>query len=88
MAYSDAMMPSLQLAKSSRLARRIAVVLLVLLAATILLMFFAPWQQTITGGGYVIAYAPRERQQGTARGRHRHEVRVDTRGNAATGPVG
>jgi membrane fusion protein, adhesin transport system len=63
MAYSDAMMPSLQLAKSSRLARRIAVVLLVLLAATILLMFFAPWQQTITGGGYVIAYAPRERQQ-------------------------
>lgn len=37
--------------------------LLVLLIATIVLMAFAPWQQTITGGGYVIAYAPRERQQ-------------------------
>ena len=62
-AYSHALMPSLQLAKSSRLARRVAVLLLVLLVATISLMFFAPWQQTITGGGYVVAYAPRERQQ-------------------------
>ncbi len=62
-AYSDALMPSLQLAKSSRFARRLAVVLLVLLVATILLMAFAPWQQTVTGGGYVVAYAPRERQQ-------------------------
>jgi len=26
-------------------------------------MAFAPWQQTITGEGYVVAYAPRERQQ-------------------------
>jgi adhesin transport system membrane fusion protein len=26
-------------------------------------MAFAPWQQTVTGGGYVVAYAPRERQQ-------------------------
>jgi multidrug resistance efflux pump len=26
-------------------------------------MTFAPWQQTITGEGYVVAYAPRERQQ-------------------------
>ena len=62
-AYSDALMPSLQLAKSSRFARRLAVVLSVLLVATILLMAFAPWQQTVTGGGYVVAYAPRERQQ-------------------------
>jgi len=56
-------MPSLQLARSSRIAKRIAVALLVLLVATIFLMAFAPWQQTITGAGYVIAYAPRERQQ-------------------------
>ncbi|MDA1231993.1 MAG: HlyD family efflux transporter periplasmic adaptor subunit [Planctomycetota bacterium] len=62
-AYSEAMMPSLQLAKSSRAARRFAVALLVLLAVTICLMVFAPWQQSITGAGYVIAYAPRERQQ-------------------------
>lgn len=62
-AYSEALMPSLQLARSSRQARRIAVVLLILLIATICLMAFAPWQQTITGEGYVVAYAPRERQQ-------------------------
>jgi multidrug resistance efflux pump len=62
-AYSEALMPSLQLARSSRQARRIAVVLLVLLVATICLMAFAPWQQTVTGEGYVVAYAPRERQQ-------------------------
>ncbi|MCA9012848.1 MAG: toxin secretion protein, partial [Planctomycetaceae bacterium] len=62
-AYSDALMPSLQLAKSSRIARRFAAVLLLLLVATVFLMAFAPWQQTITGAGYVVAYAPRERQQ-------------------------
>lgn len=56
-------MPSLQLARSSRYARRVAVVLSVLLVLTIVLMIFAPWQQTVTGSGYVVAYAPRERQQ-------------------------
>jgi multidrug resistance efflux pump len=62
-AYSEALMPSLQLARSSRNAKRIAVVLFFLLLLTIILMIFAPWQQTITGAGYVVAYAPRERQQ-------------------------
>jgi multidrug resistance efflux pump len=62
-AYSEALMPSLQLARSSRQARRIAVVLLIMLLSTIGLMMFAPWQQTITGEGYVVAYAPSERQQ-------------------------
>jgi multidrug resistance efflux pump len=62
-AYSEALMPSLQLARSSRQARRIAVVMLIMLLATIGLMMFAPWQQTITGEGYVVAYAPSERQQ-------------------------
>ena len=56
-------MPSLQLARSSRYAKRIAIVLSILLVLTILLMAFAPWQQTVTGAGYVVAYAPRERQQ-------------------------
>ena len=37
--------------------------MLLLLVAIIFLMAFAPWQQTITGAGYVVAYAPRERQQ-------------------------
>lgn len=62
-AYDEALMPSLQLARSSRIARRIARGLLALLVATVFLMTFAPWQQTITGAGYVVAYAPRERQQ-------------------------
>lgn len=62
-AYDEAIMPSLQLARSSRIARRIARGLLALLVATVFLMVFAPWQQTITGAGYVVAYAPRERQQ-------------------------
>lgn len=62
-ACSEALMPALQLAQSSRIVYRIAVTLAVLLTLTILLMAFAPWQQTITGSGYVVAYAPRERQQ-------------------------
>jgi multidrug resistance efflux pump len=62
-AYDEALMPSLQLARSSGVARRIAKSLLAFLLATICLMAFAPWQQTITGAGYVVAYAPRERQQ-------------------------
>jgi multidrug resistance efflux pump len=62
-AYSEALMPSLQLARSSRVALRIATVLMVFLLLTIVLMAFAPWQQSVTGAGYVVAYAPRERQQ-------------------------
>ncbi|MEY2724531.1 MAG: Hemolysin secretion protein chromosomal [Planctomycetota bacterium] len=62
-AFSNALMPSLQLARSSRLVRRIAVWLLLMLIATTALMAFAPWQQTVTGAGFVVAYAPRERQQ-------------------------
>jgi multidrug resistance efflux pump len=60
---SVATFPSLHLARSSRWARRLAAVLLVLLTGCILLMAFAPWQQTVTGAGFVMAYAPRERQQ-------------------------
>ena len=76
-AYSEALMPSLQLARSSRIARRIAVALLLMLMATICLMAFAPWQQTLTGAGYVIAYAPREYQIERARildELHRHVI--------------
>ena len=62
-AYSELLMPSLRLARSSRFARRIAMVLFTLLLATIGLVMFAPWQQSITGNGNVVAYAPGERQQ-------------------------
>lgn len=62
-AYSASAMPSLQLVGSSRLARRIARMLITLLVVTILLMAFAPWQQSITGSGFVVAYDPNSRQQ-------------------------
>lgn len=62
-AYSEAMMPSLQLAKSSRVARLIARVLLIALIFTFVLVAFAPWQQSVKGTGSVIAFAPDERQQ-------------------------
>ncbi|MEZ6125418.1 MAG: HlyD family efflux transporter periplasmic adaptor subunit [Planctomycetaceae bacterium] len=62
-AYSEALLPSLRLARSSRLARRIGKLLLVLLVAGFLLVALAPWQQSVTGSGSVVAFSPRERQQ-------------------------
>ena len=62
-AYSELVMPSLRLARSSRTARRIGKVLFVVLLGAIVLVLFAPWQQSIPGQGNVVAYAPRERQQ-------------------------
>lgn len=62
-AYDESVMPALRLARSSRIARRIALLLIVFLAVTIVLMAFAPWQQSVTGTGSVLAYAPNERQQ-------------------------
>jgi multidrug resistance efflux pump len=61
-AYSEAVLPSLRLARSSRLARRFGRVLAVLLGVAIIATLFAPWQQSVTGSGNVIAYAPLERQ--------------------------
>lgn len=62
-AFSESLIPSLRLAQSSRFARRIAKVLLFALLVTIWLMMFAPWQQSISGTGDVVAFAPLERQQ-------------------------
>ncbi len=62
-AYDDSVMPSLRLARSSQTARRIGKILFILLVGTILVMTCAPWQQSISGTGSVLAYAPDERQQ-------------------------
>jgi len=62
-AYSESSMPSLRLARSSRVAREIAKYLFAALVFTILLMAFAPWQQSVTGTGNVLAYSPDQRQQ-------------------------
>lgn len=61
-AYSEAVLPSLRLARSSRLARRLGRVLAVMLGLSVIAALFAPWQQSVTGSGNVVAYAPLERQ--------------------------
>lgn len=62
-AYSEALLPSLRLARSSRFARRVGKALLCLLVISFILVAFAPWQQSVKGSGNVIAFAPGERQQ-------------------------
>jgi multidrug resistance efflux pump len=62
-AYSEAALPALRLARSSRLARRAAICLFVGLFGASLLVTLAPWQQSVTGSGTVVAFAPLERQQ-------------------------
>lgn len=62
-AYSESLMPALRLTRSSRIARRISKVLVICLAGATLLMLFVPWQQSISGTGTVLAYAPDQRPQ-------------------------
>ena len=56
-------LPALKLVQSSRWVWRLANVLLILLLFSIVGMVFVPWQQSASGKGQVIAYAPQERQQ-------------------------
>ncbi|MDA9778092.1 HlyD family secretion protein [Rubripirellula sp.] len=62
-AYSEAALPSLRLARSSQLARLIGKTLFVFLLFGCVLVLFASWQQSVKGTGSVIAYAPLERMQ-------------------------
>jgi multidrug resistance efflux pump len=62
-AYSEAVLPSLRLARSSRLARATGKLLLAMLVLGTFLVTFLPWQQSVKGTGDVIAFAPLERQQ-------------------------
>jgi len=59
----ETLFPSLGLARSSRMAHRVARGVLWLLIFCLLAILFAPWQQSVRGKGNVIAYAPAERQQ-------------------------
>lgn len=65
--YRDADTPAeraaFMLVRSPRASRIIARLLLAFVALATLTLTFAPWQQTATGTGRVIAYAPVERQQ-------------------------
>ena len=54
---------SLELVRSRRSARTLAWVFASLFLTTVTGLFVLPWQQTSTGRGRVVAYAPLERQQ-------------------------
>ncbi|TWU21975.1 HlyD family secretion protein [Bythopirellula polymerisocia] len=60
---AEDMFPTTQLVRLSRSIRILSKVLLVLLCLALLAMIFAPWQQTITGSGDVVAYDPMDRRQ-------------------------
>jgi multidrug efflux pump subunit AcrA (membrane-fusion protein) len=62
-AYSESVMPALRLARSSRIARKIAHVLMVMLILVTVVMAFAPWQQFVMGSGNVVAFEPLLREQ-------------------------
>jgi len=62
-AYREEHFPALRLARSSRTARRIAKALFAVLIVSIVAMLSVPWQQSVTGSGNVVAYAPLDRQQ-------------------------
>ena len=62
-AYSEALLPSLRLARSSQLARRIGKLLVFLLVVGFVLVSFAPWQQSVSGSGQVIAPNPEDQPQ-------------------------
>ena len=62
-AYRDRALPGLRLARSSRRVRTLGRVLLGGLALAFGAMLAAPWIQTVSGSGSVVAYDPQNRQQ-------------------------
>ena len=62
-AYSEALLPSLRLARSSQFARIIGKLLLMLLIIAFGFVAAAPWQQSVTGSGTVIAPNPEDQPQ-------------------------
>jgi multidrug resistance efflux pump len=63
MAFDEGVFPALALTRSSTAVRRIAKWLAAGLALTLAALVFAPWQQSVTGAGNVLAYSPNLRQQ-------------------------
>lgn len=62
-AYSESMLPALRLARSSQFARRLGKLVLMGLILGLGFVAIAPWQQSVSGAGSVIAFAPGERPQ-------------------------
>lgn len=59
----DRTRPSLVISRTPKAARLLARMVGVVLVSTLLALVFVPWQQSLSGEGRVIAYAPLERQQ-------------------------
>ncbi len=62
-AYREEDFPALRLARSARFVRRLGKTMLAVLVLMVIAMVFAPWQQSIRGGGTVVAFDPYERPQ-------------------------
>lgn len=62
-AYSEIDFPALRMARASRRARYIAKWLVAFLSVCLIAMLFAPWQQTVSGEGSVVAFEPVNRPQ-------------------------
>jgi adhesin transport system membrane fusion protein len=56
-------LPSFRLVQTAKPAQSLAYILTILFFVTLVILFFLPWQQTTTGLGRVVAYAPLDRQQ-------------------------
>lgn len=62
-AQAEVVLPAIRLVQTPLAARRLGMLLLLLLVLSVFAMLFAPWQQTVSGTGRVVAYAPLQRQQ-------------------------
>lgn len=62
-AYSETVMPSLRLTRSSQFARKTGKILFTAMMVMFSVVTVSPWQQSVKGTGDVVAYAPEERQQ-------------------------
>lgn len=56
-------LPSMRLVQPPRRARRVARILFLLFLASPVLLAFVPWQQSVSGGGTVVAFNPVDRPQ-------------------------
>jgi adhesin transport system membrane fusion protein len=59
----DLTLPAMRLARSPRTVRVLGWMLALFLIAVVVALIWTPWQQSVTGTGRVVAFAPIERQQ-------------------------
>lgn len=60
---SNAALSALQLVRTPRIARQLAIIALIILGVVTLSFLFVPWQQTVAGTGIVTSFVPSARPQ-------------------------